>query len=163
MEDATVGKVSDDKILTEIYGDEDEMAEVRPAKMSETLEGVSEMYDENLDEEGKAHFLSLLRRPSEKLSIGHSQRELINRLRFPFCYLCPDLQLQHKSRLVRHFQMLHLGHHIKIANFFVALCKLDCSRFTLSHYHCPYPNCMATVKVGASLPPKYIDKSQYTC
>lgn len=142
-----IGKECDDKILTEIYGDEDEMAEVKPAKMSETLEGVHDMYQENLDDEGKARFLELLQRPSEKLSIGHSEEELVNKLQFPNCYLCPDLEMSHRSRLERHFKMLHIGHHVKIANFFIALCKLDCSRFTMAHYHCPYPKCMATVKV----------------
>ncbi|XP_018015293.1 uncharacterized protein LOC108672176 [Hyalella azteca] len=153
FEDASFVCDLDNKILSSIFGEEDEMPEVRPAKISETLEGVQDMYKNEMDEEGRSKFMELLQQPSEKLSVAHSSEELIQRLEPPYCYLCEDIDLKPKSRLYRHFKSVHLGHHIKLANFFVASCKLTCSQSpeegnnaNLSHYHCPYPGCEATVK-----------------
>lgn len=150
FEDASLVCDLDNKILTSILGEEDdEMSEVHPAQMSETLKGVQEMYEKDLDAEGRTKLMELLQQPSEKDSVAHCKDELIQRLAPPFCYLCEDLEIQPKSRLYRHFRSVHLGHHVKVASFFIASCKLSCSSIApenLVHYHCPYPKCEITVK-----------------
>ena len=91
------------------------------------------------------------RKAALKPSLAFHWKHLVKKLRMPKCYLCQDTRYPTKARLLRHFTRLHLGHHVQLGDYFIALCKLPCSEMRSSHYHCPYSHCLDTFKVKSRL------------
>lgn len=56
------------------------------------------------------------------------------------CPLCFQPKNYSKSRLDRHFKLLHTNKKVLLGDNYVILCKLHCSESigSLSHYHCPH-------------------------